>query len=181
MRSLVHGGIALVCLVACTRPPPPSAGTDGYGVPPAPEGPAPGRAVGPAPTAGTSGPTVPAVAPSPAPTRPPSPYGTSYQPRAAAHQRGRASYYADSLAGNPTASGERYDPLQLTAAHRTLPFGSIVDVVRRDGRWVRVRITDRGPFAKGRVIDLSRRAAEAIGMIEAGVVEVTLFVVRRGG
>jgi rare lipoprotein A len=87
---------------------------------------------------------------------------------------GKASYYADSLAGNATASGEPYDPAAFTAAHRSLPFGTWVDVVRRDGRWVRVRINDRGPFTKGRVIDLSRRAAEAIGMIRAGVVDVTL-------
>jgi peptidoglycan lytic transglycosylase len=97
--------------------------------------------------------------------------------RPAPFQRGKASYYADSLAGNPTASGEAYDPTQLTAAHRKLAFGTVVDVVRDDGRSVRVRITDRGPFAKGRVIDLSRRAAEAIGMIQAGVVNVTLYVI----
>src|SRR5690606_34549842 len=60
---------------------------------------------------------------------------------------GRASYYADSLAGNTTASGERYQPTALTAAHRTLPFGTVVDVRRPDtGAMVRVRINDRGPF-----------------------------------
>jgi rare lipoprotein A len=94
-------------------------------------------------------------------------------------QRGRASYYADSLAGNPTYSGERYDPGALTAAHRTLPMGSVVDVVGVDGRWVRVRINDRGPFAHGRIIDLSRAAAEQLGMLHAGVVDVSLFVVSR--
>ncbi len=93
--------------------------------------------------------------------------------------RGHASYYADSLAGHSTASGEPYDPRALTAAHRTLPFGSIVEVSRPDGRSVRVRVNDRGPFGpKGRVIDLSRSAAEAIGMIRDGVVLVTLRVVR---
>lgn len=178
MSPLIRSVFALACVGACTRPPSTSAGADGYGVPPAPEGPAPGRQVAP-PTPTTTGATVPAVAPSPAPAPPTTPSGPSYQPRIAPHQHGKASYYADSLAGNHTASGERYDPRQLTAAHRTLPFGAVVDVVRRDGRWVRVRITDRGPFAKGRVIDLSRRAAAAIGMIEAGVVDVTLYVVRR--
>lgn len=94
-------------------------------------------------------------------------------------QRGHASYYADSLAGHRTASGEPYDPNALTAAHRTLPFGTLVDVTRTDGRSVRVRVNDRGPFGpKGRVIDLSRSAAAAIGMIRDGVVEVTLRVVR---
>jgi rare lipoprotein A len=94
-------------------------------------------------------------------------------------QRGRASYYSDRLAGRPTASGEPYDPRALTAAHRTLPFGSLVDVVRRDGRRVRVRINDRGPFARGKIIDLSRRAAEAIGLINDGVTDVLIELVSR--
>jgi rare lipoprotein A len=94
-------------------------------------------------------------------------------------QRGRATYYSDALAGRKTASGERYDPTALTAAHRTLPFGTIVEVSRKDGRWVRVRITDRGPFVKGKTIDLSRAAAKEIDMIKDGVVDVTLWVVER--
>jgi rare lipoprotein A len=93
--------------------------------------------------------------------------------------RGRASYYADSLAGHKTASGEPYDPHALTAAHRSLPFGTQVEVARPDGRRVTVRINDRGPFGpSGRIIDLSRAAAEALGMIGDGVVQVTLRVVR---
>jgi rare lipoprotein A len=73
------------------------------------------------------------------------------------------------LAGRPTASGERYDPSLLTAAHRRLPFGTLVEVRRRDGRRsVIVRINDRGPWVTGRVIDLSRRAAEALGIVHAG-------------
>ena len=96
----------------------------------------------------------------------------------APHQTGIASYYADSLAGNLTANGDRYDPQAMTAAHRTLPFGTVVDVVRRDGRSVRVRINDRGPFVDGRVIDLSRAAATALGMIREGIVDVALYVVR---
>ena len=91
---------------------------------------------------------------------------------------GVASYYADSLAGRPTASGEPYDPAALTAAHRTLPFGTLVEV-SREGRKVVVRINDRGPFAKKRIIDLSRRAAEELGMIRAGVARVTVRVVGR--
>ncbi|WP_437879076.1 septal ring lytic transglycosylase RlpA family protein [Sorangium sp. So ce513] len=92
-------------------------------------------------------------------------------------QRGRATYYADKFTGRATASGERYNPRALTAAHRTLPFGAIVDVVRRDGRRVRVRINDRGPFKRGRVIDLSRRAAEKIGLIKEGIADVTLELI----
>ncbi|XXS02328.1 septal ring lytic transglycosylase RlpA family protein [Sorangium sp. So ce426] len=92
-------------------------------------------------------------------------------------QHGRATYYADKFTGRRTASGERYNPRALTAAHRTLPFGAVVDVVRRDGRRVRVRINDRGPFKRGRIIDLSRKAAERIGLIQDGVTQVTLELI----
>lgn len=97
-----------------------------------------------------------------------------------AAQEGYASYYSDRLAGRSTASGEPYQPERLTAAHRTLPFGTLVRVQRRDrpGEVV-VRINDRGPFAGAqRVIDLSRAAAERLGMIRAGVVAVRLVVER---
>jgi rare lipoprotein A len=91
-------------------------------------------------------------------------------------ETGLATYYASSLAGRRTASGERYDPSQLTAAHRRLPFGTLVEVRRRDGkRSVVVRINDRGPYAGAdRVIDLSRRAAEALGIVRAGKVMVEI-------
>jgi rare lipoprotein A len=102
-----------------------------------------------------------------------SPIGTS----SAFYETGRASYYSDKLAGRPTASGERYDPGAMTAAHPRLPFGAIVDVVRADGRAVRVRINDRGPRTPGRVIDLSRRAATELGMIGEGTADVALRVV----
>lgn len=93
-------------------------------------------------------------------------------------QQGYASYYSDRLAGRSTANGEAYDPSELTAAHRTLPFGTRVAVRRVDtGARVDVRINDRGPFAgRQRIIDLSRAAAEAIAMIRAGVVAVTVQV-----
>jgi len=100
-------------------------------------------------------------------------------PAGAPRERGRASYYSDKLAGRPTASGEPYKPRELTAAHRKLPFGTIVDVVRPDGRTVRVRINDRGPFKRGRIIDLSRRAAEKIGLTSEGVADVTVVVVSK--
>lgn len=93
---------------------------------------------------------------------------------------GLAAFYSDALAGHRTASGERYDPRSLTAAHRTLPFGTLVRVVRVDnGRAVVVRINDRGPFGgHGRIIDLSRAAARSLGILHAGTVRVRLVVVR---
>ena len=76
-----------------------------------------------------------------------------------------ASYYGKELAGRRTASGERFNPSAMTAAHRTLRFGTRVRVTNpRNGRSVVVRINDRGPFVKGRSIDLSSGAARAIGM-----------------
>ncbi len=92
-------------------------------------------------------------------------------------QVGMASYYHDSLAGETTANGESYDPGELTAAHRTLPFGARVSVRRLDnGREVVVRVNDRGPFVSGRIIDLSRAAATALQMLRAGVARVELEV-----
>ncbi len=94
--------------------------------------------------------------------------------------RGLATYYSDGLAGRPTASGEPYDPRAFVAAHRTLPFGAVVRVVRPDGRDVFVRVIDRGPFGDAkRIIDVSGAAADLLGMRRAGVVPVvveTLFV-----
>lgn len=88
---------------------------------------------------------------------------------------GVASYYGQALAGQPTASGEAFDPTDLTAAHRSLPFGSRVRVVNlRNDKDVVVRINDRGPFVDGRVIDLSRAAAEHLGMVRDGKVRVRL-------
>ncbi len=91
---------------------------------------------------------------------------------------GNASYYGARFAGRPTASGERFNPAELTAAHRTLPFGSRVKVTnRRNGKSVVVRINDRGPFHGNRVIDLSRRAAEQIDLVRQGhgLVELALL------
>ena len=93
-------------------------------------------------------------------------------------ERGVASWYGPGFHGNKTANGERYDMHQLTAAHRTLPLGSIA-VVRSmsTGRQVTVRINDRGPFARGRVLDLSLAGAHALGMIGAGTDQIELRVV----
>ena len=88
---------------------------------------------------------------------------------------GMASYYGNELAGNRTASGERFNPSQLTAAHRSLPFGSKVRVTNiSNGDSVVVRINDRGPFSHGRVIDVSHAAAREIGMHRSGTARVRL-------
>ena len=93
-------------------------------------------------------------------------------------QKGKASYYHYSLHGNPTASGEPYDRNALTAAHRSLPFGTEILVRNlKNGRTVRVTVNDRGPFVSGRIVDLSRRAAEEIALVQDGVTDVTLEIV----
>lgn len=93
-------------------------------------------------------------------------------------ERGVASWYGPGFHGNKTANGERYDMHKLTAAHRTLPLGSIA-VVRSmsTGRQVTVRINDRGPFARGRVLDLSLAGAQALMMTGAGTGEIELRVI----
>jgi rare lipoprotein A len=92
-------------------------------------------------------------------------------------ERGLASYYADSLHGNKTASGERYDKNAMTAAHRDLEFGTPVIVTYiKTGKSVEVRINDRGPHVKERIIDLSGAAAQKIGLKDDGVGEVSLQV-----
>jgi rare lipoprotein A len=93
---------------------------------------------------------------------------------------GLASWYGAELAGHRTANGEKFDPRLFTAAHRTLPFGTWVEVRRIDtGRTVRVRINDRGPngHAQNRLIDLSRRAAEELDLVRQGVARVELRIV----
>jgi rare lipoprotein A len=88
-------------------------------------------------------------------------------------QTGKASYYADKFNGRKTANGETFRNSKLTAAHKTLPFGTRVRVTNlSNGRSVRVRINDRGPFVAGRIIDLSKKAAKKIDMVNAGVQEV---------
>jgi rare lipoprotein A len=94
---------------------------------------------------------------------------------------GTASYFSSEMAGNRTASGERCDPSALTAAHRTAPMGSRLRVTSvTTGRSVVVRVNDRGPFRGGRVIDLSRAAADAIGLTRMGRGEVRLAIVEDG-
>jgi rare lipoprotein A len=95
-------------------------------------------------------------------------------------EQGTASYYADKFVGRTTANGEIYDHEQLTAAHPSLPFGTRVRVTRidhADEPAVVVHVNDRGPFQRGRIIDLSKAAARQLEMIREGVVEVQLGIV----
>jgi len=92
-------------------------------------------------------------------------------------EHGIASWYGPGFAGRLTANGEVFDPSQLTAAHKELPFNTLVTVHNlENGRSVVVRINDRGPFKPGRIIDLSRAGAEAVGMIGSGTAQVRLEV-----
>ena len=92
-----------------------------------------------------------------------------------ARSHGKASFYHDKFQGRLTSNGEVYDKNDFTAAHRTLPFNSIVHVYnKKNGKSVIVRINDRGPFRRSRIIDLSRSAAEKIEMVPFGIVPVTI-------
>lgn len=94
------------------------------------------------------------------------------------YQVGRASWYGKRFHGKKTASGETYDMFQFTAAHPELPLGSVVRVTNlRNGRWVIVRINDRGPVPDSRIIDLSYGAAQVLGLRDDGVDRVCLDVV----
>ena len=92
-------------------------------------------------------------------------------------QEGPASFYGRGFAGRRTASGERFDPQAMTAAHPSLPFGTRVRVTRASGQSVTVRINDRCGCPGGRIIDLSEGAARRMGMIKAGVIQVRLEVI----
>ncbi len=90
-------------------------------------------------------------------------------------ESGYASYYADKYEGRKTSNGEIFRQRKLTAAHKTLPFGTKVKVTNlSNGQTVRVRINDRGPFIEGRIIDLSKAAAKKVDMISAGVIKVKI-------
>lgn len=95
--------------------------------------------------------------------------------------KGVASWYGRQFHGRKTASGQRFNMHAMTAAHRTLPFGSIVKVSDPStGKSVIVKITDRGPYHGRRIIDLSRGAAQKLGIIRAGTAKIHLTVIRRG-
>lgn len=90
-------------------------------------------------------------------------------------QTGKASYYADKFDGRKTASGEIFRNQKLTAAHKTLPFGTKVKVTNlNNGKTVKVRVNDRGPFVAGRIIDLSKKAAKKIDIDKEGVAKVKI-------
>ncbi len=94
-------------------------------------------------------------------------------------ESGKASYYSDIHQNNKTASGDIYQHNQKTAAHKTLPFGSNVKVTNtHNGKSVIVKINDRGPFVRGRIIDLSKSAFSSIGNISSGLIDVNIEVVR---
>lgn len=96
-------------------------------------------------------------------------------------EAGVASWYGPKFHGKLTANGETYDMNGLTAAHRTLPFNTVVTVVNQsNGREVTVRINDRGPYIDNRVIDLSRKAAQEVDMIDSGTAPVQIFFVKEG-
>jgi rare lipoprotein A len=114
---------------------------------------------------------VPAATPAPAPVAAPA--------ASTGGMDGLAAYYSNRLNGRKTASGQVFDQGKLTAAHPTLPFGTMVKVTNtKNNRSVVVRINDRGPTQPGRVIDLSRAAASKLGMLRAGLVPVKLEVVK---
>jgi rare lipoprotein A len=97
-------------------------------------------------------------------------------------QTGQASWYGKAFAGKPTASGEIFNHELLTAAHRSLPLGTNIRVTNvENGKSVEVRVNDRGPYVGGRIIDLSRAAARALGMIEDGLTEVRLETISLPG
>ena len=121
-----------------------------------------------------------------APARTAAPAGAAVEapgaPLAATSFAGGASWYGPGFAGRRTASGEIFDPSDLTAAHRTLPFGTRVRVTDLEtGATVEVRINDRGPFLPGRVIDLSRAGAEALNAVGRGVIDVRVDVLATNG
>ena len=85
-------------------------------------------------------------------------------------ETGIASWYSDTR----TASGERFNPKAMTCAHKTLKFGTVVTITGDNGKSIKCRINDRGPYVKGRIIDLTRGAAQRLGMLQRGLMKVTL-------
>lgn len=95
------------------------------------------------------------------------------------YQKGEASWYGPGFNGKKTASGETFNMYKLTAAHKKLPFGTKVKVTNlKNGKSVIVRINDRGPFVKGRIIDLSKKAAQQIDLIQAGHTPVKIVILK---
>jgi rare lipoprotein A len=128
-----------------------------------------------------------ALAAQPAPPGPPGGHAEDpgEEPGQVYTERGQASWYGgsgDGFAGGVTASGEIYDPAALTCAHRTLPFGTVIEVENlANGRHTTLRVNDRGPFIRGRILDVSQRGAQDLGMIQAGVGTIRLRTVDAKG
>lgn len=99
-----------------------------------------------------------------------------FSQKSIAQENGIASYYADFFEGRLMANGEKYDPDVFTCAHPTAPLGSFIKVSKRShpGFFVIVKVADRGPFVKGRIIDLSKRAAEELNILHQGIADVVL-------
>lgn len=109
-------------------------------------------------------------------------YQAGPRPAQGFRREGTASYYGPKFHGRKTSSGEVFDMYALTAAHNTLPFGTLVEVTNLENDLsVVVRINDRGPFMKNRIIDLSYEAARRIGMVGPGTAKVRLEIVNKGG
>lgn len=170
LRALLGAGWLLA---ACAREAPPA-------TPPSPRvSVAPPKAA-PGPVSGrTDAPRPPSTSPPQdggAPPRGPSCEGWANR-RALSREAGKASYYSDALAGRSTASGRPYRPEEFTAAHKSLPFGSTIRVSsRKTGKRTCAVVTDRGPFVRGRIVDLSRSAAEELGLVRLGVADVEVEV-----
>jgi rare lipoprotein A len=100
---------------------------------------------------------------------------------ASGQEVGIASFYHNGLTGYRMANGERYDPEDLTCAHPTYPIGSILKIARKDNpdHSVMVIVTDRGPYVKGRIVDLSRRAAKELGILDSGLAEVAIALIKK--
>lgn len=126
----------------------------------------------------------PAEVPAPAPAPSAKPPEASAPVDESAGKKVKASYYGegDGLSGKKTASGEKFNPESLTAAHKTLPFGTKVEVKNpENGKKVTVRVNDRGPFTKGRQLDVSAKAAKELGIKDKGVTPVEMKVVETPG
>jgi rare lipoprotein A len=179
-RYLSAGG-AVLLFAACRTPPPlvhtspePAAARSEPATPLSPAPPAPPASAAPASEA---------AAPAPAAGADHAELVERYHGRPALKVlRGEASYYGAAFAGRKTASGEIFDPGRFTAAHRTLPFGTVLRVTRLDTKkTVYVRVNDRGPFGRARrILDLSTAAAEELDMLRRGVAEVRADVVEHG-
>lgn len=102
-------------------------------------------------------------------------------PKVPISQTGKASWYGPRFHGRKTSNGERFNKYALTAAHRTLPFGTEIEVTDpATQRSIRVRINDRGPFIKGRILDLSEGAAKSLGIMNRGVANIQIRIIKRG-